>query len=898
MQTTREPNTLVSQRLTLMKEYIMRIPLSWLKDYVDIPVSPAALAERLTLAGLEVETIEYVGLPGAELPWDPEKIVVGELRAVHYHPNADRLVLAEVEYGGPERETVVAGPPSLLEMRGQDDLHLKVAFAQEGARLYDGHAEGVRIVKLKKTKIRGVSSRAMVCSEKELGLSDEHVDIIYLPDDAPVGAPLVEYLGDAVLELDIKGPFGHLYSILGIAREAAALLGLPLRGDVLNLTSPPERCPDFLELEIADPDLCPRYSAAFIRGVKVGPSPFWMQMRLRRAGMRPINNIVDVTNYVMLESGQPLHAFDYHVLRPRLALSEVEGVAEGRCPELAEGPGDEQPAIIVRRARPGEQMATLDGELRTFDGEMLLITDGGAPVAVAGVMGGLDSEVTEETTDVLLEAANFNFLNVRRTSRLLGLTSDASQRFGRRVDPELTVKAAARAAHLMAELGGGTVVGVIGDLYPGRQPQQVIEFDPAYAARVLGIEIPTDEIERILTALEFQVSKVQVSGSADSGQPETLNVAVPSHRLDVTRPIDLVEEIGRIWGYDRFPTTLLCDELPPQRANPRLEGAERVRDLLVGCGLDEVITYSLVSFPPPWGGTEGGEGLRVLNPLSAERTHLRQALLPSLLHTTGGNLRFLDRVAIFEIGAVYLPVEGPSGLPRPLPDEPLRLGIVMTGPREPRSWLAGQDGTPMGFYDLKGVVETLLAGLGLEGTFEQCSQHHLFTAVHSAFHPGRCAQVSVEDGVVGVVQPTVVGVIGELHPLVREAFDLPAQPVGALELDLEVLLAQAIAVGKVRTMQPIPRFPSVSQDLAVVIDEDFSAQKVQDAIAEAGGRLLRRVELFDLYRGEQIPPGKKSLAYSLIYQAEDRTLTDDEVAKVQGRIVRRLAEELGAELRA
>lgn len=863
----------------------MRVPLSWLKDYVDITVSVKELAQRLTLAGLDVETMEYIGLPGADLPWDADKIVVGELRAVHYHPNADRLVLAEVEYGGPEREVVVAGPPSLLEMRGQDDLHLKVAFAMEGAHLYDGHAEGRQVMKLKKVKIRGVSSRAMVCSEKELGLSDDHEEIIYLPDDAPVGTPLAEYLGDAVLELDIKGPFGHLYSILGIAREVAALLDLPLRRDVLEMLEqhpaelPPT--PDFLDLEIADPDLCPRYTAAFIRGVKVRPSPFWMQMRLRRAGMRPINNIVDITNYVMLESGQPLHAFDYHILRPRPALRPPLSMAKG----LAEGAGDDQPTIIVRRARPGEQMETLDGELRTFDQEMLLITDGGGPVAVAGVMGGLESEVTEDTTDVLLEAANFNFLNVRRTSRLLGLTSDASQRFGRRVDPELTVKAAVRAAWLMAELGGGTVVPVIGDLYPGRQPQRAIAFDTAYAARVLGVEIPTDEIVRILTSLEFQVSRLQVSGSTDSGEaetpkPETLNVAVPSHRLDVTQPIDLIEEVGRIWGYDRFPTTLLRDELPPQRANPRLERTERVRDLLVGCGLDEVITYSLVNVedegklrpqgPPP----NAEDYLRVLNPLSAERAYLRQTLLPSLLHTTRENLRFLDRVAIFEIGAVYLPVKGQT-----LPDEPLQLDMVMAGPREPRSWLAGQDSTPMGFYDLKGVVETLLAGLGLEGMFKQSE--------YPAFHPGRCAQVNVGDA--------VVGVMGELHPLVREAFDLPAQPVCALEFDLEALLAQ---VGKVRTMQPIPRFPSVSQDLAVVVDEDLPAQAVEEAIAEAGGRLLRRVELFDLYRGEPIPPGKKSLAYSLTYQAEDRTLTDEEVAQVQERIVRHLAEELGAELRA
>jgi len=850
----------------------MKVPLCWLRDYVDIPVPLAELAERLTLAGLEVEAIEYIGLPGAELPWDAEKIVVGELRAVHPHPNADRLVLAEVEYGGPEPEVVVAGPPSLLERRGQSDLHLKVAFAMEGARLYDGHAEGRCVMKLKKTKIRGVPSRAMVCSEKELGLSDEHEDIIYLPDDAPVGTPLVEHLGDAVLEFDIKGPFGHLYSVFGIAREVAALLDVPLRRDVLEvLERHPAKLtptPDFLALEIADPDLCPRYSAAFIRGVKVGPSPFWMQMRLRRAGMRPINNIVDITNYVMLELGQPLHAFDYHLLRARPALSD------------AEGPGHDRPAIIVRRARPGEQMATLDGELHTFDEEMLLITDGGGSVAVAGVMGGLESEVTEETTDILLESANFYFLNVRRTSRLLGLTSDASQRFGRRVDPELTVKAATRAVHLMAELGGGAVVPTIGDLYPGRQPQRVIEFDPAYAARVLGVEIPTDEIVRILASLEFQVSKFQVSGSADNVKPETLRVTVPSHRLDVTRPVDLVEEVGRIWGYDRFPTTLLRDELPPQRANLRLEGAERVRDLLVGCGLDEVITYSLVSIedegklrpqgPPP----DPARYLRVRNPLSVERAYLRQTLLPSLLHTTRENLRFFDRVAIFEIGAVYLPVEGQT-----LPEEPLQLGMVMTGPREARSWLKGQDSAPMSFYDLKGVVETLLARLGLKGTFEQTD--------HPAFHPGRCAQLRVGGG--------VVGVMGELHPGVREAFDLPAQPVCALEFDLEALLAQ---VGAARTMQPISRFPAVVQDLALVVDENLSAEEVRRAILVFGGRLLRDARLFDLYRGEQVPPGKKSLAYSLTYQSEDRTLTDDEVAQVQERIVQHLAKELGAELRA
>jgi phenylalanyl-tRNA synthetase beta chain len=844
----------------------MKVPLSWLKDYVDIAVPLPEMAKRLTLAGLEVETIEYIGLPGAELEWDPEKIVVGELRAVHPHPDADRLVLAEVEYGGPDLEVVVTGAPSLLEMRGQSDLQFKVAFAMEGVQLYDGHAVGKVVRKLKKTKIRGVESRAMACSEKELGLSDEHMDIIYLPDDAPVGTPLVEYMGDAVLTFDIKGPFGHLQSVFGIAREIAVLFDAPLKRDVLEVLErhPAELTPaaDFLELEIADPDLCPRYSAALIQGVKVKPSPFWTQMRLRPAGMRPINNIVDITNYVMLELGQPLHAFDYHILRPR--------------------PGENRPAIIIRRAEPGEQMATLDGEMRTFDEQMLLITDGGGPVAVAGVMGGLESEVSDATTDILLESANFNFLNVRRTSRNLGLTSEASQRFGRRVDPELTVKAAARAAHLMAELGGGSVVPAIGDLYPGRQPRRAIEFDPTQANRVLGVEVPTDEMVRILTSLEFQVS------SSSSGG---LTVTVPSHRLDATRPIDLVEEVGRIWGYDRFPTTLMRDELPPQRPNPRLEGAERVRDLLVGCGLDEVITYSLVNIDdeeklhPGGATTQDRPYLRVRNPLSSERAHLRQTLLPSLLNTTRENLRFLDRVTIFEISAVYLPVEGQT-----LPDEPRRLGVVMTGLREAESWLAGQDRTPMDFYDLKVVVETLLAGLGLKGTFEPDGTSASSVEPHPAFHPGRCAQVTVAS----LTGDREVGTMGELHPLAREAFDLPDQPVCALEFDLDELLA---AWGASRAMVPISAHPPVYEDLAVVVDEGVPAVRVRDLVAQTGAPLVRTVVLFDVYRGEQVGTGRKSLAYRLTYQADDRTLTDKEVAKLRSKIVRRLEQELGATLR-
>ena len=833
----------------------MRVPISWLSDYVEIDVPIEELAERLTLAGLEVETIEYIGLPEADLPWDSQRIVVGEIRAVRPHPNADRLVVVEVEYGGSETEAVVTGAPSLLEREGEDGLRLKIAFAMEGSQLYDGHADGWEVITLRQVEIRGVPSRAMVCSEMELGLSDEQVDILYLPDDAPVGTPLVEYMGDAVLEFDIKGPFAHLNSVIGVAREAAALLGVPLKRDALEVLGrtgaelAPD--PDFLTLDIADPDFCPRYSAAFITGVEIKPSPFWMQMRLRRAGMRPISNIVDVTNYVMLELGQPLHAFDYNLLRPR--------------------PGGDRPAIIVRRAVSGEQMRTLDGELRAFDDQMLLITDGGGPVAIAGVMGGEESEVSVGTTVVLLEAANFDYLSVRRTARMLGMDTDAGQRFGRRVDAELTVKAAARAAALMAELAGGKVAPVIGDLYPGREPQRVVAFDPDFATRILGVNMPTEEMVRILTSLEFGIT--QPPGG------EVLQVTVPSHRRDVTRPIDLVEEVGRIWGYDRFPTTLLHDELPPQRDNARLAGVERVRDLLTGSGLDEVITYTLTGLDdqaklhPGQPTPDPGGYLQLQNPLSSEQDTLRQTLLPSMLHTTRRNLRFVDRVAIFEIGRVYVPVGGAT-----LPEEPRRLAIVMTGPREGRSWVENQDRSLVDFFDLKGVVEALLRGLALEGGYTP--------EEHETFHPGRCARVSVNGA--------DVGVMGEAHPLVRQAFGLPAQPICALEFDLDALLG---SWGASRKMTPLSNLPPIYEDLAVVVGEAVPAIRVRDLIAGAGGPLLRSVALFDVFRGAQVGAGKKSLAYRLTYQADDRTLTDEEVAGVRSRVVQRLEEELEASLR-
>ncbi len=850
----------------------MKIPLSWLNDYIQVDDLPlAALRHRLNLAGLEVDKVEIVGHPGSELPWDPDKVLTAEVLAVNPHPNADRLVLVDVNYGGDENEVLVTGAPSLYARCGETDLHLKVAFAWEGAVLYDGHAEGFKKAKLKKSSIRGVPSRAMACSQKELGISEEADDIIYLPDDTPVGKPLVDVLGDNILDFDIKGPFGHLQSVYGVAREIAALYSRPLKtnplaaAERLGLTSYEKV--DFVDVEIADPELCPRFTATMIRNVQVKPSPLWMQLRLLRAGVRPISNLVDITNYVMLELGQPLHAYDYTTVHAR--------------------PGETQPAIIVRRAAPGEQMTTLDGMVRTFDDEMVLITDGAGPVGVGGVMGGLDSEVEGDTENVLLEAASFNFLNVRRTSQQLKLQSEAASRFGKRVDSALAMPAAARAAELMTELCDGVVDPAVGDVYPGKLTPRVVMYDPKLTDRLLGIKIPPAEQSRILEALEFKIE----------AQAETWEVTIPSYRQDVGLPVDLVEEIARVWGYDRFPMTLIDEELPRLRRNRSLEAEEHVRDLLVGLGLDEIITYSLVDpedevrlqlssgLDPDASLDLPGERVVLQNYLSPERSQMRRSLLPGTLRTAWSNLRYLDRIAVFEIGRIYYKVgrpdvsAGETGVA-----EPRHLSMLLTGSQLASWWqdAAGAEGK-VDYFDLKGIVDAFLARLALDTKVEWARGDH------PAFHPGRCAVASV-DG-----QP--LGVLGEVHPLVREAYDLPAQPVVALEWDLEVLLAAAEVADAEKQVVSLSPYAPVHEDLALVVDEATPVLDVQRAIMAAGYPLVTEASLFDVYRGEQVKAGKKSLAFALSYQAPNRSLSEKDVRKLRKRLIKTLTRKLGAKLR-
>jgi len=899
---------------------VIRVPLSWLNDFVDIrDLDPIELAERLTLAGLEVEHIRWVGLnpsPSYHVPpermdesdglgWERDKIFVGEIIRTERHPDADRLLLATVEYGGDKPMTIITGAPNLRP----GDSMLKVAFATIGARLVDPYADSYKTMTLKAGKIRGIQSEGMACSEKELGISEEHEGIIILPVNAPVGMPLADYMGDAVLEMDLTPNLARNLNIIGVAREVAALYDRPLKRSQVELASiagiiRPEEMPrpqgpaePFARIVIEDPDLCPRYTATLIRDVEIGPSPGWVRDRLRKAGVRPISNIVDATNYVMLEWGQPTHAFDYDLLVER--ARQASGEADSSDSVL--------PIIIMRRAKPGERMTTLDGNERQLTADMLMITDTLGPIAVGGVMGGLETEVNERTRNVLLEAAAFDYINNRRTSQTLRLPSEATARFSKGISPEMPVPAGLRCARMMADLAGGAVVEGVEDCYPLPQPSVQVEITPAEVRRILGMDVPAAQIRAILERLEFAVEEVsspagraaeRTSALRAGASVETLRVTVPWFRLDVSIPADLIEEIARVIGYDQIPTTLMDDALPPQWRNWALEGKEQVRDLLAGAGLQDSISYALIGpelnrkllaaqVEPAYDAIAPRSPsdtplpvildpetlVRLENPLTPAADRLRSTLLGSMLNALAANLRTVGRVALFEIGKVYWPIAGEL-----LPAEPEHVAIALAGPREAGAWLNRND-APMDFFDLKGVVEELLERLGLlaHARFEP--------AIHPLFGP-KAAQVLLKG------QP--LGVLGEVHPAVRRAFDLPDGRAAVAELQLAPLAA---AVSARRTMQTLSSFPAVKEDLAVLVDESITAEQVETAIRQAGGSLLRAVILFDVYRGKQVPAGKKSLAYALTFQADDKTLKDADVEKVRRRIVARLGQTVGAELR-
>ncbi len=799
----------------------MRVSLKWLQDYVNLSLPTQELAEKLTMSGTEVGVIGAVGAS-----W--EAISVGQVMALEKHPNADRLQLATIDLGE-ERITVVTGAPNLEE--GQ-----KVPFARVGAQLIDGHTG--EALKLKPAKIRGVRSEGMVCSEKELGISDRHEGIMILPPEAPVGMPLAQYLGDTILDLKSTPNRPDCLSVIGIAREVAALTGDLVHIPEVGYSEQESPIQGSVSVEIADPELCPRYCASLVTGVKIGPSPPWMQQRLLASGMRPISNIVDITNYVMLEYGQPLHAFDYEELKGK--------------------------KVIVRRARDGESLFTLDGTKRDLDQDMLIIADEKDPIALAGVMGGADSEVIDTTTSILLESANFNGASIRRTSTRLNLRSEASSRFEKSISPELAPIGLRRATQLLIELAEGKAAKGIVDVYPGKKDRKPISLPKERVGRILGLELDTERIQEVLSSLGFSSELTGASGD--------LLVTVPYWRTDIQLADDLIEEGARIIGYDEIPTTMLRGEIPERMPAPLLALKETIRDLLVGCGMQEAITYSLVSramldkIDPQ---RKISPALPVANPMTLEQEYLRTSLRAGLLAAFSANERHEgNSIRLFEVDKVYFPREND------LPEEREMLAGVLGGSRLDRSWLSGED--MLDFFDAKGVLETVFSRLGVTASFEQVEDQNLV--------PGRTAEI--------IVDGRKVGVLGEVHPRTAGAFDISSQPVNLFEVDLEKLLSFA---GAVLRYQPIPRFPGIVRDLALVVDAGLDASKVQGVIQ--GFPLVSQVTLFDVYSGDQVPRGKKSLAFSIRYQSLQRTLTDEEVDHTQQEIVERLQLELGATLR-
>jgi len=712
---------------------------------------------------------------------------------------------------------------------------------------------------LKRTKIRGVESYSMVCSEKELGISEEHDGIILLADDAPTGMSLVDYMGDAVLDISILPNMARNANVIGLARELSAMTGRPLKKPTIQYATLGDSIEGKVSIEITEPELNPRFVLGLIRNVEIKPSPYQIQRRLRLAGVRPINNIVDATNYAMIELGEPLHAFDYDVLTQRAGGKNVK--------------------IITRTAADGEKLTTLDGNTRTLTASNVLVCDEKGSLSLAGVMGGAESEVAPTSVNILLEGAAWNFINIRRTAKQHNLPSEASFRFSRGVHPALAEMGVRRGLQLMAEWSGGAVAPGLVDNYPLPPKDVVVDITPKEVKRLLGIELSAKEIAELLGHLEFECS---ING-------ETVTVKTPPHRLDIGEGVvgvaDVLEEVARSYGYDRIPETRISDPLPPQIGNPVHEWEEHLRDLLVSLGIQEVVTYRMTSPEREGRLVSFDEYTRIANPITPERTTLRRSLVASVLEIAEKNAR-AESLSLFEVGPVFEPRKNdPStGSGQVLPNEPRKLAIVMTGRRLASAWDV-KDSPAMDFFDLKGRIELMLAGLRFT---DVAYAPAALSAVEgpSYLHPGKAAEVKVNG--------QTVGVFGELHPLVKEKYEVGDAPVLVADFDLDALRAASLAYGIV----PVPEFPPVFEDIAVIVDESVPAARVEALIKQTGGRSVSAVSLFDVYRDEKIGAGKKSLAYNLTYQAADKTMTDAEAAAIRNKIVKRLEQEVGAKLRS
>lgn len=815
----------------------MKVSYQWLSQYVDARGNTAAeLAEKLTRSGIEVDIVENRNK-------GVEKVVVGFVKSREKHPDADKLSVCIVDAGQGEDLQIVCGAKNVAA--GQ-----KVPVALIGAKLPDGLA-------IKRSKLRGVESQGMICSAKELGLNDKLLPkeiqegILVLPEDTEVGVSILDVLAlnDEVMDLDLTPNRSDCLSMLGAAYEIGAILGrevkVPDAEAGLRENSGGVKAEDKISVEISAKELCSHYAARLIEGVRIGKSPLWLQNRLMAAGIRPINNIVDITNYVMLEFGQPLHAFD------------ADKLANGH--------------IDVRMAREGEKLVTLDDVERMLEPHMLLITDGTKPVAIAGVMGGANSEVTEGTTRILLESAKFDGGSVRKTSRQLGLRSEASLRFEKEVNPEAVIPALNRAAALIAELAGGQVAAGVVEAVTGEHRPVQIEISIGRINSYLGTELSAEEVKAIFGRLNFTVESLNQDG---------LLVHVPSRRGDITRAVDLIEEVARLHGYDNIPTTLMNVVTTPGALTREQSVRRVVRTLLTNSGLHEAITYSFThpeqihSFPGSHGETKP---VALAMPMSEERSVLRTSLVPHLLDAAAYNHnRNINDVAVFEIGRVFL--TGEETLSR-LPEEKLMLAILLTGKRSEVHWT----GKPaeVDFYDLKGIFEGLVQYLGIEGI-------RYVAAGPEGFHPGRCAQAEVErDGA-----RKIIGTLGQLHPALQQQKDLADTYV--LEVEMDALSELA---GERFTYDPLPRYPAITRDMALVVDRSVAVGDLLDKAKETAGSLLESIQVFDIYTGERLGSDKKSVAISLVYRTSERTLTDDEVSELHGRVVAELESTFAAVLR-
>ncbi|HEY3317322.1 MAG TPA: phenylalanine--tRNA ligase subunit beta [Coriobacteriia bacterium] len=803
----------------------MRVSMKWLRELVPVDLTPTELADRLDLTGTAVEGIETVGQ-------EIEGVVIGRVAAKERHPDAEKLWVTTVDVGAAEPLQIVCGAQNF-------EVGDKVPVATVGTTLPNG-------VTIKKAKLRGVESHGMNCSAIELGVGGDASGLLVLPEEAPVGASFAEWRGmsDSVLDLEITPNRPDCLSIAGIAREVAAVTGATATKPSSTPAESGTAASEEVSVTIEDADLCPRYTARLIRGVHVGPSPDWLVEKLLASGARPVSNIVDITNFVMFELGQPLHAFDAAKL----------------------GREDARIAITVRVARESEDLVTLDGKDRRLAPDTLVIADPSGAVALAGVMGGETTEVSRETVDVLLESACFDPASVSRTSRRLGLFSEASSRFEKGVDPNGCVAAADRAAALIAEIAGGQVAPGVVDAYPApRSPLELtLRVDRANA--VLGTDLGPHEMADILGRLGL--------GVADAG--DSLAVEVPTFRPDLTREIDLIEEVVRVHGMQDVASTLPAG---PGRVggltrDQRL--SEQVGEAMRAAGLDDTMTYSFAD-PADFGrlGWElaGGEvPVELLNPMSEEQALLRWTLAPGLLRAVSHNQRRgVDDVHLYEIGTVFHTAPG-----RKQPKERTHLGGALAGMWHRPSW---DDRPPqLDFFDGKGVIEALMESLGIH-------RWKLRAAEAAWLQPGRCAEV--------LVGGETIGWLGEVAAGTLEAYEARG-PVVLFELRLGPLVS---AVPGVRTFGEIPRFPAVELDLALLVPEDVTAERVEQTIGSAGGKMLERVRLFDVYRGAGVPAGRKSLAFALTYRSADRTLTDDEVAAVHEKVVRKVTSAVGGELR-